>query len=28
LGAEKEFYMRRAMIRTWRVWIKMGIIKL
>jgi len=24
----KEFYMRRAMIRTWRRWIQLGLIKI
>lgn len=25
---EKEFYMRRAMVRTWRRWIERGLIKI
>lgn len=24
--ADREFYMRRALIRTWRKWVEMGLI--
>ena len=24
---DREFYMRRAMVRTWRIWIETGVIK-
>ena len=26
--ADREFFMRRAMLRTWRTWIDMGVIKI
>ena len=25
---DREFYMRRGMIRTWRIWIEMGLLKI
>ena len=25
---DREFYMRRAMMRTWKIWIEKGIIKI
>ena len=25
---DRQFYMRRGMIRTWRKWIEMGLIKI
>lgn len=25
---DREFYMRRAMVRTWRRWIEMGLVKI
>lgn len=25
---EKEFYMRRGMVRTWRRWIERGLVKI
>ena len=25
---DREFYMRRAMIRTWRIWIETGLLKI
>lgn len=27
-GVDKDWYMRRAMIRTWRRWIEMGLVKM
>jgi len=28
LFADKEFYMRRAMVRTWKIWIEDGLVKI
>ena len=27
-GSDREWYMRRAMVRTWRRWIEMGLVKI
>ena len=27
-GADREWYARRAMVRTWRRWIELGLVKI